>query len=166
MKQIIFIMLFAIIYAGCNKDRPTRYIEVVKTVEVHKDCPVPTYQQSPEPLRPAGSMIQYQNIYVWIPTWLENTPNLKQQALEQIVNTVPEFDERIASDIKGPPPGYTIYIQDPGAFSYNSRLVVGLTDMISSISVAWRFPNTNPILMPALAHELRHAHTGDTNAGD
>lgn len=166
-KALISIAIFSILAMGCGEKKRTQYVEVVRTrtIEVEKDCPVPTYTQIQEPQRPLGSMVTNGNHFVWVPNWLHNSPELKQQALEQIANTIPEADDRIRSDIKGPPPGYTVYIQDPGAFSFNGGLAVGLTDMISSISVAWRFPNTNVILMPALAHELRHAYTGDSQAG-
>lgn len=165
MAKIISIAILVLLI-GCS-DSKTKYVEVVKEKEVVKDCP--TLPSSfTEPLTPKGQMefINGRNIY--IPYWLSLRPDLKKLAVDEIENTIPQADSRIPAGSKGVPLNFTIYIQDPGSFSLSfspTGLATGMTNIKDTIWVAWRANSSDSIMLPALAHELRHVYTLDENAG-
>jgi hypothetical protein len=155
------------IFCGCGSHTRTRTVEKVKEVEVYKECPVSTGNTS-GPITVPGSFEQHSGVNIWIPRWLNETPELKTNAIRDILTTQPESDSRIRPEVLGVPAGYTVYIQDPGSFSTSSSptfLAVGQTDMISNLWLAWRSDASKEILLPALKHELRHVYTNDPMAG-
>lgn len=157
------------LFCGCGPHTRTRTVTVEKKVEVevYKECPVPSGNTSSPAIVP-GSFEQHSGVNVWIPRWLDETPELKANAITEILTTKPESDARISEVLAGVPSGYTVYIQDPGAFSTSSSptfLAVGQTDMISTMWLAWRSDASKTILLPALKHELRHVYTNDPMAG-
>lgn len=166
-RAILIIILCGLIFAGCGPKTRTRTVTIEIVKEVVRDCPISSGDTS-GPLVVPGAFENLNGINVWVPKWLSITPELKQRAFDEILNAKPELDSRVNSDIKGVPPGFTVYIQDPGAFSTNSSptlLAYGQTDMISKIWVAWRADSNGVILLPALSHELRHVYTNDPLAG-
>lgn len=149
-KNYYVIFLLGIIFSGCNHRR----IE---------------YRDQYAPLRVPG-LLEYteKGTPVWVPFWLHKEPSIKTLVFKEIDETKPDFDTRLDSNIVGAPPGFTVIIQDPGAFSTtasNTGLAVGYTDMRANIYVAWRRFPTDTLFLPALGHEYRHVYTGDINAG-
>lgn len=111
-------------------------------------------------------------VRVWVPSWLRLAPDLLDEALTQIDTQRPDHygrDPRILASDVGVPLGVEVVIQSPGSFYTEfspTRLARGLTDMRSTIRVAWRVSwiNERPLL-PALGHELDHVVTGDPDIG-
>ena len=168
-RRTMLTVVAGALFCGCGPHTKTRTVTVEKRVEVkvYKECPVPSGNTS-GPIIVPGSFEQHSGVNIWIPRWLNETPELKAEAIQDILTTKPEADPRISEVLVGVPAGFTVYIQDPGAFSTGSSptfLAVGETDMVSTLWLAWRSDSSKTILLPALKHELRHVYTKDPTAG-
>ncbi len=99
-------------------------------------------------------------------------PDLVEACLRLVDQTAPEPDARIAPEIRGVPPGVTVYVRQSGAFPVDGPapgFALGSTDLRSRIWLALKRcsdpSHGDQPLLPALAHELRHVYTLDPSAG-
>lgn len=114
-------------------------------------------------------------IHVWVPVAVDLVPGRAGQLLAEVDATEPEADTRIAPGTRLPPG--TRVIPLPGPFWVNDGTWasgVALTgawwnaDTRTASDVvfgAWRSNQSEPRLLPVLAHEWRHLLTGDAMAG-
>lgn len=144
-------LLLGALVVGCADERP---------------CPAGGVGEPGAPA-PRRAITTPEGVIVHYPTWLDAHPGDRDAMLDELRDTAPEADPRIAPGARGVPAGATVVVLDPGPYHapYSPTLLAsGEWRAPSTIYVAWRGSPTGPRL-PALAHELRHLLTGDARAG-
>lgn len=135
-----------------------------------------------EPLAPTGRWLPTASgIMVWVPQAVELVPGRAAELLVQVDAATSDPDTRLAADARLPAGSRVIAL--PGAFEVAGwgfpAWAVGLAggpawpnppgDPLGPFSlvcwVSWRPTPSEPRLLPALRHEIRHLLTGDPMAG-
>lgn len=134
-------------------------------------CPTPTGYQAPGAQSPHVASVTTGGVTLLAPVWLDMHPRGQEWRallLDELVATEPEPDHRIPTGTRGVPPGVVVVVLDPGPYwapySPSGRAAGEWRSDVRTLYCAWRWPESGPCL-PALSHELRHAYTGDPEAG-
>lgn len=122
---------------------------------------------------PSVAAVTTWGLSIRYPVWLTlevNETRYMSKLLEELRTVRPEPDPRYAPSLGvGVPLEISVVILDPGPY-YAKYSPTGLANGESrfdtnTIYVAWRGSPREPVLLPALAHELRHMLTRDPLAG-